>query len=103
MPDPHRPPTGGAGRPPASEHVVLRTATTADLPAMAEVYDDAVLHTVATFDVEPQPPEHFAGRVASSRPDDHVVVAEEGGRLVGMACAVTYRPRPAYDGTSASP
>ena len=78
---------------------ILRPATAADLPAMAGIYNDAVLHSVATFDVEPQPPEHFADRVASTRPGDHVVVAEDGGRLVGMAYAVTYRPRPAYDGT----
>ena len=58
-----------------------------------------MLHSVATFDVEPQPPELFADRVASTRPGDHVLVAEEGGRVVGMAYAATYRPRPAYDGT----
>jgi phosphinothricin acetyltransferase len=79
--------------------VVLRTATVADLPAIAAVYNDAVLHSVATFDVEPQSPELFADRVASTRPGDHVLVAEEGGRVVGMAYAATYRPRPAYDGT----
>ena len=99
MPDPHQSVTGGAGQRPASEHVVVRTATTADLAAMAQVYNDAVLHTVATFDVEPQPPERFTERVGSTRPGDHVVVAQVGGRLVGMAYAVTYRPRPAYDGT----
>ena len=60
---------------------------------------DAVLHGVATFDVEPQPPELFRERVASTRPGDHVVVAAEGCRVLGMAYAATYRPRPAYDGT----
>ena len=66
---------------------------------MAEIYNDAVLHGVATFDVEPQPPELFRERVASTRPGDHVVVAVEGCRVLGMAYAATYRPRPAYDGT----
>jgi L-amino acid N-acyltransferase YncA len=75
----------------------IRTATEADLAAMAQVYTEAALTSVATFDVDPQPPEHFAGRVASTRPGDHVVVAEEGGVVVGMAYAVPYRPRPAYD------
>jgi L-amino acid N-acyltransferase YncA len=79
--------------------VVVRTAATGDLPALAAIYNEAVLHSVSTFDVEPQPPEHFAERVASTRPGDHVVVAEEEGRLLGMAYAATYRPRPAYDGT----
>ena len=84
---------------PASEGVALRTATAADLPALADIYNDAVLHSVATFDVEPQPPGLFADRVASTRPGDHVVVADVGGRVVGMAYAATYRPRPAYDRT----
>ncbi len=77
--------------------VTIRTGTESDLSAMAQVYTEAALTSVATFDVEPQPPEHFAARVASRRPGDHVVVAEEAGQVVGMAYAVPYRPRPAYD------
>jgi L-amino acid N-acyltransferase YncA len=95
-----RPPQPAGGSPhSASEPVSVRTATAADLPAIVEIYNDAVLHSVATFDVEPQPPELFADRVASTRPGDHVLVAEQGGRVVGMAYAASYRPRPAYDGT----
>jgi phosphinothricin acetyltransferase len=82
-----------------ADEVLLRPATAHDLPAIADIYNDAVRHSVATFDVEPQPPELFADRVASARPGDHVLVAEEGGRVVGMAYAATYRPRPAYGGT----
>ena len=77
--------------------VTIRTGTESDLAAMAQVYTEAALTSVATFDIEPQPPEHFAGRVASRRPGDHVVVAAEAGQVVGMAYAVPYRPRPAYD------
>lgn len=79
--------------------VVLRTATAADLPGMSRIYDAAVADSVATFDVEPQGPGHYAERVASTRPGDHVVVAVRGEHLLGMAYAATYRPRPAYDGT----
>ena len=52
MPAPH-PGDGadGAGGT-ASEGVTLRTATASDLPVLAEIYNDAVLHSVATFDVE---------------------------------------------------
>jgi L-amino acid N-acyltransferase YncA len=77
----------------------LRTATAADLPAMTAVYNEAVASSLATFDTEPRGEEHYAAAVASTRPGDHVVVAEVGGRVVGMAYAGTYRPRPAYDGT----
>ncbi len=91
--------TNDASRLPAFHGVVLRTATAADLPALAAIYNEAVANSVATFDVEPQPPELFAERVGSTRPGDHVVVAHERGRVVGMAYAAAYRPRPAYDGT----
>ena len=91
--------TGGESRPPASEHLTLRTATAADLPALAAIYNEAVANSVSTFDVEPQPPELFAERVASTRPGDHVIVPEESGRVIGMAYAATYRPRPAYAAT----
>jgi phosphinothricin acetyltransferase len=77
----------------------LRTATAADLPAMAAVYDEAVAHSVASFDTEPSGEDHYTAAVASTRPGDHVVVAEVDGRVVGMAYSGTYRPRPAYDGT----
>ncbi len=99
MADPAPEVTGDAGRHPASGLWSLRTATADDLPALADIYNEAVAHSVATFDVEPQPPELFADRVASTRPGDHVLVAEQGVRVVGMAYAATYRPRPAYDGT----
>src|SRR4051794_20414161 len=99
MPTPHLPPVGDGRHHPASGGVVVRRATDADLPALADVYNEAVLHSVATFDVEPQPPGLFADRVASTRAGDHVLVAEERGQVVGMAYATTYRPRPAYHGT----
>ncbi len=99
MADPLREATDDASRRPASGRLTLRTAIADDLPALADIYNEAVAHSVSTFDVEPQPPELFAERVASTRPGDHVVVAEERGRVIGMAYAATYRPRPAYDGT----
>ncbi len=77
----------------------LRTAVADDLAAMTAVYNEAVTHSLATFDVEPRPEDHYAAAVASRRPGDHVVVAEVDGRVVGMAYSGTYRPRPAYDGT----
>jgi len=97
MPAAHPPQPADPSRHAASGAV--RRATAADLPAIAEIYNDAVLHSVATFDVEPQPANHFADRVASTRPGDHVLVAEQGGGVVGMAYAASYRPRPAYAGT----
>jgi L-amino acid N-acyltransferase YncA len=78
---------------------LLRTATTADLRAMTAVYNEAVAHTLATFDTEPRGEDHYAAAVTSTRPGDHVVVAEVADQVVGMAYSGTYRPRRAYDGT----
>jgi len=78
---------------------LLRTATTADLRAMTDVYNEAVAHTLATFDTEPRGEDHYAAAVTSTRPGDHVVVAEVADQVVGMAYSGTYRPRRAYDGT----
>lgn len=77
----------------------IRTATADDLAAVALIYNDAVAHTLSSFDTEPRPPQHFADRVASTRPGDHVLVAHDAGHVVGFAYAATYRPRAAYDGT----
>ncbi|GGL43227.1 N-acetyltransferase [Phycicoccus endophyticus] len=79
--------------------VVVRTATAADLPRMSAIYNQAIERTTATFDVEPRPDDNYAARVASTRPGDHVVVAQVGGEVAAYAFSNTYRPRPAYDGT----
>ncbi|WP_299442038.1 GNAT family N-acetyltransferase [uncultured Phycicoccus sp.] len=79
--------------------IALRTAGPADLPAMTAIYNEAIERTTATFDVEPRPDDNYAARVASTRPGDHVVVAEVDGVVAGYAFSNTYRARPAYDGT----
>ena len=75
----------------------IRPATAADLEAIVDIYNDEVLHGVATFDTEPwtvdgQAPwltEHGEGR----RP---LLVAEEAGRVIGWASLSAWSPRCAY-------
>ncbi|MGL5928805.1 MAG: GNAT family N-acetyltransferase [Dermatophilaceae bacterium] len=106
-----------SGRPGQGSPIVVRPATPADLPRMAAIYNEAVATTVATFDLEPRPDDHYADLVSSTRRGDHVLVAvtdadvvtdpvadvvadaDAEKRVVGFAYAGTYRPRPAYDST----
>ncbi|QKE84364.1 GNAT family N-acetyltransferase [Arthrobacter sp. NEB 688] len=78
----------------------IRSATADDLRGMVAIYNEAVRHTVSTFDLETRPDDHYAGHVASTRPGDHVLVAvAPDGGVLGYAYSGTYRPRAAYDGT----
>lgn len=68
---------------------------------MAAIYNDAVLHSLATFDVEPRPDDHYADRLRSEAPGDHVLVAvrQPSAEVLGYAFSGVYRPRAAYDAT----
>lgn len=80
---------------------VIRNALPGDLAALTALYNHYVVHTPITFDVVTLQPEQ-------RRPwfDDHarggrhrLLVAEEGGAVVGYATSSRWRPKPAYDTT----
>lgn len=74
----------------------LRAATTADLEALRAIYNDAVLHTTASYDYRPRPPAQqeawFAAKRAAGLP---VLVADHGGQVAGFA---SYGPFRAWEG-----
>jgi phosphinothricin acetyltransferase len=74
----------------------VRPATPADLPAVAAIYDQEVLHGISTFATEPPGPDYWAERLASVHPGDHLLVAEREGTVIGYAYSGSYRPRAAY-------
>ena len=75
----------------------IRPATEADLPAVTEIYEHAVLHGTATFElISPDLAEmtrRFKALMDGGYP--YLVAALEGG-VIGYAYAGPYRPRPAY-------
>jgi phosphinothricin acetyltransferase len=78
--------------------MVIRPATSADLPAILDIYNEAVLHTTATYDYEPQT---LANRSAwfeeHQRAGFPIFVAqEESGRVVGWSNLSSFHPRPGY-------
>ena len=77
--------------------VTVRPATEADLVAVAAIYDVEVREGISTFATEPPGLDYWRERLTSSAPDDHFLVAERDGLVVGYTYSGSYRPREAYD------
>jgi phosphinothricin acetyltransferase len=77
--------------------LVIRAATAADIPAITAIYDHAVRHGTASFELDPPDAAEMARRrqvlVDGGFP---YLVAEADGAVAGYAYAGPYRPRPAY-------
>ena len=79
----------------------IRPATAADLPGILDIYNHAVLHTTASYDLEPvslrSRQDWFAARQKAGFP---VLVAEgASGEVLGFASYGTFREKPGYNGT----
>jgi phosphinothricin acetyltransferase len=76
---------------------VIRAATVDDLPAIVDIYNQAVLHTTATADHAPQTLEArrawFDERAAQGMP---VIVAVLDGNVVGWGALNRYHARIGY-------
>jgi len=80
--------------------LVIRQATLKDLNAITEIYNEAIVKTVATFDTEPKTCEEqevWFGNHGSRYP---VLVAEQDGTVVGWASLSSWSDRCAYSGTA---
>jgi phosphinothricin acetyltransferase len=79
--------------------VTVRDATSADVPAMAAIYDEQVRTSVATFDTQERGAAYLGEKLAATGPGDVVLVACLDEEVVGYAFSGPFRPRPAYAGT----
>ncbi len=75
----------------------IRPATSADIPAIADIYAHHVRHGTASFELDAPDTAEMLRRwqdiTAKNMP---YFVAEADGAIVGYAYAGPYRPRPAY-------
>ena len=75
----------------------IRPTTPGDLPAITGIYEHAVLHGTATFELIPPDLAEMTRRygvlIEGGFP---YFVAALDGRVIGYAYAGAYRPRPAY-------
>jgi L-amino acid N-acyltransferase YncA len=78
--------------------VMIRGAKPADVPAIARIYADEVVHGVATFEIEPPDEAEMARRMKGLLTRNYpYLVAERRGAVAGYAYAGPYRDRHAYD------
>jgi L-amino acid N-acyltransferase YncA len=76
---------------------MIRQATAADAEAVIRVYNHYVLNSWATFEEEPVTAAEMARRIDSvARRSLPWLAVEEGGRLIGYACASPWKDRSAY-------
>lgn len=75
----------------------IRPATEADLPYVTEIYQHAVLHGTATFELIPPDLAEMTRRFRALIDDGFpYLVAVIDGEVIGYAYAGPYRARPAY-------
>lgn len=82
--------------------ITVRPATHDDLPAILEIYNDAVLNTTATYDYEPRTLEHrLAWFEEHARVNFPIFVAVDAmGRIVGWSSLSRYHDRKGFQFTS---
>ncbi len=73
--------------------ITTRKATQADAGSIARIYNEGIEDRIATFETRLRSAEDVAGWFDGVHP---IVVAEDGGRIVGFASTSSYRPRECY-------
>jgi len=79
---------------------LIRRAELSDVPAITEIYNEAILTTTATFDTEPKSVDERKNWFESHDERHPVLVAEVDGIVVGWAALTRWSDRRAYDDTA---
>jgi phosphinothricin acetyltransferase len=80
--------------------VQLRRADLADLPAMTEIYNEAIITTTATFDTEPKSLDERVQWFQAHDDNHPIIVAIVAGQVVGWSSLSRWSDRRAYDRTA---
>ncbi|MFB6469589.1 GNAT family N-acetyltransferase [Cytobacillus sp. Hz8] len=76
--------------------VTIREATIEDLPGMLEIYNDAIIHLTATFDLEEQTLEQRKVWFEEHGGMHPLIVAEINQEIAGYCCLSPYNQKSAY-------
>jgi phosphinothricin acetyltransferase len=79
---------------------IIRNAIVEDLKDITDIYNDAILKTVATFDTEVKTLDEQKIWFEEHGPKNPLIVAEQDGKLVGWAALSKYSTRCAYSDTA---
>lgn len=79
--------------------IVVRPAQPGDVPGLTDLYNHYVRHTAITFDVEPYAVDRRRAWFEQFGPTGRyrLLVADEGGHVLGYAATLSYRPKQAYE------
>ena len=80
--------------------LIIRQAILEDLGAITEIYNEAILKTVATFDTKPKTLEEQKIWFANHGSKYPILVAEQDGLVVGWASLSRWSDRCAYSDTA---
>lgn len=77
--------------------VAVRPAVEADIPALLDIWNPQIRHSTITFSSEEKTAEGLAAMIASRRAGGYeFLVAEEDGRLMGLATYAQFRAGNGY-------
>lgn len=79
---------------------IIRGAVREDLPFLLDIYNESVLHSVATFDLVPQTLTERAVWFEQFGDPFPIIVAELNGQVAGYCCLTPFRSKPAYNQTA---
>jgi phosphinothricin acetyltransferase len=79
--------------------VTVRDATVEDLPSIAAIYTHYTLRTTTTFNIEVRTPKEWRERFDEQITNGpyELLVAVDGGSVIGFVETQRFRPKPAYD------
>jgi len=80
--------------------LVVRRAALKDLAGITEIYNEAILKTVATFDTNPKTVDEQKPWFESHDSKHPILVAEQDGKIVGWASLSKWSDRCAYSDTA---
>lgn len=80
--------------------VTIRRAELTDVPAITDIYNEAILTTAATFDIEPKSVDERMKWLQSHDERHPVLVAEVIGKVAGWTSLTQWSERQAYENTA---